>query len=72
MHLAHRFALESPQVTADMVEAAEYPHLVQKYDVMGVPKTIVNERHAIEGAVPEKALLAKILEAADGGREGRT
>jgi predicted DsbA family dithiol-disulfide isomerase len=53
-----------------MVEATEYPHLVQKYEVRGVPRTVINEDHSIEGAVPEAALLAKILEAVHEGGEG--
>ena len=62
--LAHQLALESDLVTADMIEAAEYPDLVVKYEVQGVPKTIVNEVHAIEGAQPAPYFLAHILQAA--------
>lgn len=75
MHLAHRFALASPLVSADMVEATEYPHLVQKHRVMGVPKTIINgvTHLGIEGSVPEKILLDRILEATrHGDRGGKT
>ncbi len=43
-----------------MVEISEFPHLAQKYSVMGVPRTVINERHSIEGRVPEKMLLEKI------------
>ena len=46
-----------------MVEAQEFPHLVMKYGVMGVPKTMINEDHAIEGMVPEAVFLAKVMEA---------
>lgn len=65
MRLAHRFAMESDLVTADMVEAIEFPHLVQRYSVRGVPKTVINEKAAIEGALPESAYLAQILQALD-------
>lgn len=63
MRLAHQFALESGLITGDMVEATEFPHLVQRYGVRGVPKTVVNETVFIEGAVPEDAYLSKVLEA---------
>ena len=53
-----------------MVEATEYPHLVQKYEVRGVPRTVINEDHYVDGAVPEADLLTKILEATNGGGEG--
>jgi hypothetical protein len=36
--LAHRFAIESDRIVADMVEVTEFPHLAQRYNVMGVPK----------------------------------
>ncbi len=57
-------ALVSERVTADVIEAIEFPHLVQRYRVMGVPKTVVNERHEVVGAVPEPRLLALLQQAA--------
>lgn len=63
VQLAHKFAIESPKVTADMVEATEFPHLSIKYNVRGVPRTIINEEFSVEGAVPEDVLIEKILEA---------
>ncbi len=62
--LAHQLAIESDLVTADMVEATEFPHLANKYQVMGVPRTVINETIHIEGAVPEPMLMqefAKVL-----------
>ena len=47
-------AVESPNVTSIIVEASEYPDLVRKYQVSGVPKTIVNGRVEILGARPEE------------------
>jgi predicted DsbA family dithiol-disulfide isomerase len=60
--LAHKLAMESDLIRADMVEATEFPHLAMKYDVMGVPRTVINEDYHIEGAVPEPMLLAKLQE----------
>ncbi|HFQ94779.1 MAG TPA: glutaredoxin [Anaerolineae bacterium] len=61
--LAHKMAMESDLVTADMVEATEFPDLSMKYSVMGVPRTVINETIHMEGAAPEPMLLAKIQEA---------
>jgi glutaredoxin-like protein len=61
--LAHRMAIASPMVRADMVEAQEFPHLVTRYQVMGVPRTVINESAHIEGAAPEPMVLAKLREA---------
>lgn len=59
---AHRFAFLSPKVKSDMVEVIEFPHLGNKYGVMGVPRTVINEDQYIEGAVPEKVLADKIFQ----------
>ena len=45
-----------------MVEATEFPHLSQKYNVRGVPRTVINESTYVEGAAPEAMVLSKIFE----------
>jgi glutaredoxin-like protein len=64
VRLAHQMALESPLIRAAMIEAAEFPELTQKYEVMGVPKSIFNETITLEGAVPEEIFLEQVLKAA--------
>jgi glutaredoxin-like protein len=64
VRLAHKLAIESEFITADMVEAIEFPHLSNKYHVHGVPRTVINETVHQEGAVPEPMLLEKVLEVA--------
>ena len=66
VRLAHQFAMESDLITADMVEAIEFPHLANKYSVYGVPRTVINDSVHQEGAVPEPMMLAKLLEAVGG------
>lgn len=44
-----------------MVEATEFPHLAQRYNVMGVPKTIANEIGLPDGALPEEAVIANLM-----------
>ena len=61
--LAHRLAMESDLIHADMVEAIEFPGLSNKYQVQGVPRTVINENFHMEGAAPEPMLLSKIQEA---------
>ena len=61
--VAHAMALESPRVVADVVEIQEFPHLAQAYNVMSVPKTVINNTVHFTGAVPEKEFLQRILEA---------
>lgn len=61
--LAHQLAMESDLIHADMVEATEFPDLSMKYQVMGVPRTVINDSVHMEGAAPEPMLLAKLQEA---------
>lgn len=56
-------AFENKQVTADVIEVTEFPELIQRYQVRGVPKIVINEKVMVEGAVPEAQLLEKVLEA---------
>jgi hypothetical protein len=60
--------LESENIVADMVEATEFPQLAQRYRVMGVPKTIANDRPAVDGALPEAYFLERILLTLEEGR----
>ncbi len=61
--LAHKMAYYSPWVTADMVEATEFPALSNRYSVMAVPRTVINDVKAVEGAIPEQMLLPHLMEA---------
>jgi alkyl hydroperoxide reductase subunit F len=63
VHVANQLALINDNIRADMVEGSEFPQLVQKYDVTGVPKTIVNELYSFEGALPVGAVYLEILKA---------
>lgn len=63
VRVAHKFAIESDLVRADMVEAIEFPHLANEYGVYGVPRTVINGTVHQEGAAPEPLILAKVLEA---------
>ena len=63
VRLAHQLAMESDLIRADMVEAVEFPHLSVKYQVQGVPRTVINETVHVEGAVPEPMLMTKLKEA---------
>ena len=55
--LAHRMAVESPMIRATCVEATEFIDLSQRYQVTGVPKTVVNGTIEILGALPESVFV---------------
>jgi glutaredoxin-like protein len=65
--LAFKLAMESPLITASMVEATEFPHLANKYQVSGVPHTVIGESpQPMIGAYPEPAAVDLILNAVAG------
>ena len=58
--LGHRMAVESPFIRAASVDAAEFIDLSQRYQVTGVPKTVVSGSGAgveMLGALPEGAFV---------------
>ena len=63
--LAHQMAMENPQmIRAEGVEATEFPELADRFNVRGVPQTVINSGAGIVvGAVPEQNLLAEIMRA---------
>ena len=60
---AFKFAMLNENITADMIEATEFQELSMKFNVQGVPKTVINDDWDIVGAVPEKMVLDKVKEA---------
>lgn len=69
MSLAHRMAIESPHITAVAVEATEFPDLVRRYRVNGVPKTVVDDRVEILGSLPEPDFIRAVLSERTGAAE---
>ncbi len=59
--LANRMALASPHVHSLVVEANEYPELSERYEVQGVPRTVVNRSGAFVGALPEAMFVDSVL-----------
>ena len=63
--LAHQMAMENPaMIRAEGVEATEFPELANRFNVRGVPQTVINSgAGSVVGAVPEQNLLAEIVRA---------
>jgi glutaredoxin-like protein len=60
--LAHRMAVESPNISATCVEASEFHDLSRQYRVTGVPKTVSSGGAEILGALPEEEFVIGILD----------
>jgi hypothetical protein len=56
-------AMASDKVRAEVIDAEEFPALSQRYNVSGVPKTMLNYQTEFLGAAPEAFVLEKILNA---------
>ena len=63
MLLAYRLALASPRVTARGVEASEFAVEAGRHGVQAVPAIVVDDRYAWAGAVPETAVVERVLAA---------
>lgn len=58
--LANQAAIESPLVSTVAIDATEFPDLVRRYHVNGVPKTVINDSLELVGAAPEEDFITAI------------
>ena len=65
-----QFAAANDKVSISIVEIAEFPHLAIKYDVVGTPKTVINETVTFEGLVPPAQFINHIQQASQGSPTG--
>jgi glutaredoxin-like protein len=61
IRLGWQLAVESDRITTSAVSAVEFPELVRRFRVSGVPKTVINESADILGAVPETEFVATVV-----------
>jgi glutaredoxin-like protein len=60
---AHRFSMQNQLIRAEMIETIEFPEIVRRYGIVGVPRTVINEVVGFDGAPTEAAFAEKVLEA---------
>ena len=58
-------ALSNPHIQSAAIDAAEFMDLSRRFRVTGVPKTVVNGRVEILGALPEEQFVRAALELPD-------
>ena len=68
--IAFQFAVANSNISVDIVEIAEFPHLANKYNVIGTPKAALNETIQFEGLVPPMQFINFIQQAAQGSPTG--
>jgi glutaredoxin-like protein len=64
VNLANQLAVESAHVSATAIDATEYPDLVRRYAVNGVPKMVINDTLEIIGAAGEAEVIKTVLSVA--------
>lgn len=65
VELAHRLAVESDLITSEMVETSEFPTYMQKYNIMSVPRIIINDKVDFEGTLTEKEFVENLMKVLD-------
>ncbi len=64
VYIGHSFAyLSDNKIISNMIEVSEFPEMGSKYNVMGVPRTVINDSEFQEGAAPEEMIIEKIKKA---------
>ncbi|MCW4028309.1 MAG: thioredoxin family protein [Candidatus Bathyarchaeota archaeon] len=58
---AHKLAIECDNIRADVIEANEFPALAIKYNVIGVPKVVINDKEEFVGAFNETLFAEQVL-----------
>jgi glutaredoxin-like protein len=59
--VAHKLAIESDMIIADVIETSEFPDLAMKHNVIGVPKIVVNDKTEFVGAFNEDLFAENVL-----------
>ena len=59
--LAMELAFLRDNITAEVIEAEEFPELSLQYNVRGVPRTVVNDSLIVDGAVPPEMFIDQLL-----------
>jgi len=60
---ANHIALAASGVKAEMVEAMEFQELSDRFEVRGVPRIVINDGDAYEGAIPARHFVDAVMRA---------
>ncbi|VVB91448.1 Thioredoxin [uncultured archaeon] len=58
--IAHQLAIENEFIRSDVIEMTEFPYLAQRYRVMSVPHTVINEDTSLVGLQPPEVFIEQI------------
>ena len=64
LRVAYQMAMVNPLIHAEGIEISEFPALAQTYGVQAVPLTVVNDKFAVPGMIPEDQFVEIVAKAA--------
>jgi glutaredoxin-like protein len=59
--IAHKLAIECDLIKTDVIESSEFPDLALKYNVIGVPKIVINDKVDFMGEFNEDLFAEHVL-----------
>jgi glutaredoxin-like protein len=59
--IAHKLAVECDLIKAEVIESSEFPDLALKYNIIGVPKVVINEKTDFVGEFNEDLFAEYVL-----------
>jgi glutaredoxin-like protein len=59
--IAHKLAIECEQIKADVIDSQEFPDMALKYNVIGVPKIVINDKVDFMGEFNEDLFAEHVL-----------
>jgi glutaredoxin-like protein len=59
--IAHKLAIECENIITDVIESSEFPELGLKYNVIGVPKIVINDKVEFMGEFNEDLFVEHVL-----------
>ena len=66
MQMLYQFSLDNPHIKAAVIEAEEFPRLIEARKIHAVPYTMIGDRTSFAGAVDEATFLDQIVKVAEG------
>ncbi len=65
VRMAYQMTMVNPKIRSEGIEINEFPELAERYGVQAVPLTVINDRVAIPGMIPEETLVEQVVKAAE-------
>ena len=64
--LAAKLALQSNRIKLDVVEVAEFPAIIQRYNVRLVPTTVIDDKVTVPGSMDEATFVEALVQVVEG------